>query len=40
MNKIYPRPHDKHTVYLKDVITKQNISAIQSGDIDAPESAE
>lgn len=25
MNKIYPRPHDKQTVYLKDVITKQNI---------------
>ena len=24
-NKIYPRPHDKQTVYLKDVITKPNI---------------
>ena len=21
MNKIYPRPHEKQTVYLKDVIT-------------------
>lgn len=24
-SKIYPRPHDKQTVYLKDVITKDNI---------------
>ncbi len=25
-NRIYPRPHDKQTVYLKDVITKPNIT--------------
>ena len=25
MNKLYPRPHDRQTVYLKDVITKPNI---------------
>ena len=25
-NNIYPRPHDKQTVYLKDVITKPNIT--------------
>ena len=24
-NKIYPRPHDQQTVYLKDVITAPNI---------------
>ena len=24
-NKIYPRPHDRHTVYLKAVITAPNI---------------
>ena len=24
-NKIYPRPHDKQTVYLKNVIGTQNI---------------
>lgn len=24
-NKIYPRPHDKQTVYLKDVVTGTNI---------------
>ena len=26
-NRIYPRPHDKHTAYLKDVITSPNIEA-------------
>ncbi len=25
MNHIYPRPHDKQTVYLKDVVTGPNI---------------
>ena len=25
MNKIYPRPHDKQIVYLKDVVTGPNI---------------
>ena len=25
-NRIYPRPHDKQTVYLKDVITEPNIT--------------
>lgn len=24
-NKVYPRPHDQQTVYLKDVITTPNI---------------
>ena len=35
-NRIYPRPHDRQTVYLKDVIT----APIQSGDMTDLERAE
>ena len=47
MNQIYPRPHDKQTVYLKDIVTGPNIEvgdytipAIQSGNLAALEDVE
>lgn len=47
MNQIYPRRHDKQTVYLKDIVTGPNIEvgdytipAIQSGNLAALEDVE